>query len=133
VFAASATSMIGITPLLDAIALYGPNPSDLGPVKARVGLEAAAAEIVRAVSDSESPAGYVFRTIVENFGKITILKIFSGVFKADATLYNIGKSTSERLGPLHLVQGKTVEKVSEAHAGDIITVLKLKANTTRHT
>jgi len=133
VFAVSATSMIGLTPLLDAIALYGPNPSDLGPVKARLGLEAGAAEIARAVSDSEPPAGYVFRTIVENFGKITILKIFSGVFKSDATLYNIGKSTSERLGPLHLVQGKTVEKVSEAHAGDIIAVLKLKDTTTGDT
>lgn len=133
VFAASATSMIGITPLLEAIAAYAPNPADLGAVKALSSADPGAEEVERAVSDSESPAGYVFRTIVENFGKITILKIFSGTFRSDATLYNIGKSAQERLGPLHVVQGKTVEKVGEAHAGDIIAVLKLKETSTGDT
>lgn len=133
VFAASATSMIGIAPLLEAVAAYAPNPADLGAVKALTSADPGAEEVERAVTDSETPAGYVFRTIVENFGKITILKIFSGAFKSDATLYNIGKSAQERLGPLHLVQGKTVEKVGEAHAGDIIAVLKLKETSTGDT
>ncbi|MBX3279389.1 MAG: elongation factor G [Acidobacteria bacterium] len=133
VFAASATSMIGIAPLLEAVAAYAPNPADLGAVKALTSADPGAEEVERDVTDSETPAGYVFRTIVENFGKITILKIFSGAFKSDATLYNIGKSAQERLGPLHLVQGKTVEKVGEAHAGDIIAVLKLKETSTGDT
>lgn len=133
VFAASATTMIGIAPLLEAVAAYAPNPADLGAVKALSSADPGAEEVERDVSDSESPAGYVFRTIVENFGKITILKIFSGTFKSDATLYNIGKSAQERLGPLHVVQGKTVEKVGEAHAGDIIAVLKLKETSTGDT
>lgn len=133
VFATSATSMIGITPLLEAIVAYAPNPADLGPVRALSSPDPGAEEVEREVSDSESPAGYVFRTIVENFGKITILKIFSGTFKSDAMLYNIGKSAQERLGPLHVVQGKNVEKVSEAHAGDIIAVLKLKETITADT
>lgn len=133
VFAASATSMIGITPLLEAVAAYAPNPADLGPVKALTGPEPGAEEVEREVSDKEPPAGYVFRTIVENFGKITILKIFSGTFKSDATLFNISKGAQERLGPLHVIQGKSVEKISEAHAGDIIAVLKLKETATGDT
>jgi elongation factor G len=126
VFATSSASMVGVVTLLDAIAGYAPNPADLGPIKARTSAEADADEIERSVSDSESPGGYVFRTIVENFGKITLIKVWSGVFKSDATMYNIGKGSQERLGPLHVVQGKNMEKINEAHAGDIIAVTKLK-------
>ncbi len=133
VFAASSANMIGVATLLDAIVDYAPNPADLGPVKARAGAEPDSSEIERAVSDSESPAGYVFRTVVENFGKITILKVWSGVFKSDATMYNVGKSSAERLGPLHVVQGKNMEKITEAHAGDIIAVTKLKDTSTGDT
>jgi elongation factor G len=133
VFAVSSANMIGIVTLLDSIVDYAPNPADLGPIKARAGVEPDAAEIERAVSDAEPPAGYVFRTIVENFGKITILKIFSGIFKSDATMYNTGKGAAERLGPLHLVQGKNMEKIAEAHAGDIIAVTKLKDTSTGDT
>ncbi|MEP7271733.1 MAG: elongation factor G [Acidobacteriota bacterium] len=133
VFAASASTMVGISPILEAVSAFAPNPADLGAVKGFFGPEPESHEIERAVSDDEPPSGYVFRTIVENFGKITILKIFSGVFKSDASLYNINKASMERLGPLHLIQGKTVEKISEAHAGDIVAVLKLKDTTTGDT
>jgi elongation factor G len=133
VFAVSSTNMAGVMTLLDAIVDYAPNPADLGPVKAKSGSEAGAEEIERAVSDSESPAAYVFRTVVENFGKITIMKIWSGLIKSDATLYNIGKSAQERLGPLHLMQGKNIEKIAEAHAGDIVAVTKLKDTVTGDT
>jgi elongation factor G len=71
--------------------------------------------------------------VVENFGRITVLKIFSGVFKSDATLFNTNKNAAERLGPLHYVQGKQLEKVAEAHAGDIVAVSKLKETTTGDT
>jgi elongation factor G len=133
VFAASATSMVGVITLLDAIVDYAPNPSDLGPIKAKPSPYAVSEEIERAVSEGESPSAYVFRTVVENFGKITVMKVFSGAIKSDATLYNIGKGAQERLGPLHFVQGKNIEKIQEAHAGDIIAVTKLKDTATGDT
>ncbi len=133
VFATSATSLIGITPLLDAIAEFAPYPSDLGAVKAHPDPDHVADEVERAVGDSEAPAAYVFKTIVENFGSITLMKVFSGVVKSDATLLNIRTGNQERLGPLHVVQGKSVEKISEAHAGDIVAVLKLKETKTGDT
>ncbi len=133
VFAASSANLIGVMTLLDAIVDYAPNPADLGPVKAKAGAESGAEEIERAVSDGDSPSAYVFRTVVENFGKITIMKIWSGLIKSDATLYNTGKGAVERLGPLHLVQGKNIEKIAEAHAGDIVAVTKLKDTVTGDT
>jgi elongation factor G len=133
VFAASSISLAGVVTLLDAIVDYAPNPADLGSVKAKAGAETGAEEIERAVSDSESPAAYVFRTVVENFGKLIVMKIWSGSIKSDATLYNIGKGAQERLGPLHLMQGKNIEKIAEAHAGDIVAVTKLKDTGTSDT
>src|SRR5687768_16676086 len=39
----------------------------------------------------------------------------------------------ERLGALHVVQGKQLDKVSEVHAGDIIACVKLKETQTGDT
>jgi elongation factor G len=133
VFAASSANLIGVMTLLEAIVDYAPNPAELGPVKGKANAKPGAEEIERAVADSEPPAAYVFRTVVENFGKITIMKVWSGVVKSDATLYNLGKAAQERLGPLHVVQSKNLEKIQEAHAGDIIAVTKLKDTATGDT
>ncbi len=133
VFALSSANLIGIATLLDAIVDYAPNPADLGAVKGKANAETGADEVERAVADGGSPAAYVFRTVVENFGKITIMKVWSGVVKSDATLFNTGKGAAERLGPLHVIQGKTIEKIAEAHAGDIIAVTKLKDTATGDT
>lgn len=133
VFAVSSANMVGISTLLDAIVDYAPNPADLGGVKAHAGVDPTSDDVVRNVGDSEFPAAYVFRTVVENFGKITLMKIWSGVVKSDATLQNVGKASAERLGPLHVMQGKALEKITEAHAGDIVAVTKLKDTTTGDT
>lgn len=133
VFAVSSVNMTGVSTLLDAIVDYAPNPADLGGVKAHDGVDPVSDDVVRNVGDSEFPAAYVFRTVVENFGKITLMKIWSGVVKSDATLQNIGKSSAERLGPLHVMQGKALEKITEAHAGDIVAVTKLKETSTGDT
>lgn len=133
VFAVSASNLIGVATLLDAIVDYAPNPADLGAVKGRASADAGADETERAVADSGAPAAYVFRTVAESFGKITVMKVWSGVVKSDATLYNINKGAAERLGPLHTIQGKTIEKVAEAHAGDIIAITKLKDTATGDT
>lgn len=126
VFAASSANLTGISSLLDAIADYAPNPADIGKVKAHADFDPSSPELERAVTDSETASGYVFRTLVENFGKITMIKVWSGVFKSDANMFNVNKGSQERLGPVHVILGKNLEKIAEAHAGDIIAVTKLK-------
>jgi elongation factor G len=131
VFAVSAGTLVGVASLLDAIIEYAPDPSVVGVVEGLTGPGGDRAE--RIVSDEEPIAGYVFRSVMESFGRITVFKIVSGVFKSDATVFNITKGASERLGPLHCVQGKALEKIPEAHAGDIVAVSKLKETTTGDT
>ena len=133
VFAASAATLVGVTTLMDAIVAHAPTPADRGSVKGRASNDADAAEVEFHTSDGDPISGYVFRTVAESFGKITIFKIFSGVFKSDANVYNSRKGASERLGPLHYVMGKTIEKVPEAHVGDIVAVSKLKETSTGDT
>ena len=48
-------------------------------------------------------------------------------------MLNSTRNTSERLGALHAIEGKQLDKISEAHAGDIIACVKLKETQTGDT
>src|SRR5205823_14947566 len=61
------------------------------------------------------------------------MKIISGRVKSDATVQNTTRGTAERLGALHSMQGKQLDKIDEASAGDIIAVVKLKETQTGDT
>ena len=133
VMACAAFNNIATHSLMDAIVAYLPCPSDFGTVKGSASIEPDTEEVVRKISDHEPYSAFVFRTIAEQFGKITMFKIYSGVIKTDATVFNITKNASERLGPIHVIQGNKMEKITEAHAGDIIAVTKLKETATGDT
>ena len=48
-------------------------------------------------------------------------------------MLNATHGTMERLGALHAIQGKQLDKIPEAHAGDIIACVKLKETRTGDT
>jgi elongation factor G len=133
IFFASGMQNIGIQPLLNAVAELAPAPDELGPAEGHP--DADSDEVVtREISSSGPFSALVFKTVADPFaGRITVFRIYSGSVKSDATVFNVTKNTSERLGPLHVIQGKNLEKLSEAHAGDIVAVTKLKETTTGDT
>ncbi len=112
VFAGASTLLSGIYPLLESIVSFAPHPE---------------------IRDAAPLSAHVFRTISESFGRITLCKLKSGVFGSDVTLLNNQKNTMERLGPLHVMTGKNLEKVQSAHSGDIIAISKLKDTLTGDT
>ncbi len=57
----------------------------------------------------------------------------TGVVKNDANLQNLTRSTAERLAHISSPQGKTLQPVTELHAGDIGAVAKLKETLTGDT
>ncbi|HVF91858.1 MAG TPA: elongation factor G [Blastocatellia bacterium] len=133
IFAASASLNIGIQPLLTEIVELGPAPDELGPVKGHPSADSDEV-IEREVNNLAPVSGYVFKTIADPFaGRITVMKLISGTLKSDVTCYNAVKNTQERLGPLHVLLGKSLEKIPEAKAGDIIAVTKLRETTTGDT
>jgi translation elongation factor EF-G len=86
-------------------------------------------------ADDEAPLSvYVFRTNVDPFaGRLSFLKICSGVLKTDSTILNFNRGNTERLAHLAIPQGKTPIEVPELHAGDIGVVAKLKETVTGDT
>jgi elongation factor G len=134
VFVCSASLCIGADPLLEAIVQLAPAPPDLGAASGRLGIGAEAPEVQRPMSDDQPYSALVFKTIADPFaGRITLFKVYSGIMKSDMTAYNITRNVQERLGPIHIMQGKQMEKVAEVHAGDIAAVSKLKETVTGDT
>lgn len=132
VFCASAAHNVGSRPLLDAIVELFPKPTERAPVPAKkLGSE----EKVEIPVDPNGPAAaFVFKTLADPFaGRITLLKVYSGVLKSDSTVKNLSTGGEERLGALQIYQGKQHESVGEVYAGDICGVLKLRNTTTGHT
>jgi elongation factor G len=131
ILAASATLNIGVPQVLDAIVDFFP-----APTRRKVhGVHPKTKEPVeRAVSSQEPLAAYVFKTVADPFtGRISMLRIYSGVMKSDTQYYNQSKEKPEKFGPLQALQGKATTPLGEAQAGDLIAVTKLKETTTGDT
>jgi len=134
VFLAAALSASGMAPLLDALVELAPSPLDKRVVSGREGIGPDAPRVERLITDEAPYAAFVFKTIADPFaGRITLFKVYSGILKSDMTAFNVTRGVQERLGPLHVVQGKQLEKVPELHAGDIGAVTKLRETRTGDT
>jgi elongation factor G len=121
---------IGVQPMLDAIATYLPSPADR-PYR---GSGKDGAEVMRAASEKDPSAAFVWKTIADPFaGRITMFRVVSGSLKSDSTVWNKSKDAQERLGALVLLQGKTQTTVPEIKAGDLGAVAKLKDTLTNDT
>ena len=131
VFAVSTTTLVGLSTLLDHIVEFAPNPA---AHEAEHGKNDRGEPESRKYSSSEPFSAYCFRTIADPFaGRINVIKVISGKVATDATVYNSSRGASERLGALHSIQGKQLDKVPEANAGDIVACVKLKETQTGDT
>jgi len=129
---ASGLGNIGSDRILDFATDFLPAASDRPPVKAAPGANGEPA--TRRAADSEPLSFYVFKTVSDAFaGRISFLKIFSGVLKNEASVQNFTRNTAEKLSHISVMQGKTVTAVPELHAGDIGVVAKLKETLTGDT
>ncbi|MBI4470700.1 MAG: elongation factor G [Acidobacteria bacterium] len=134
VFFSSGILNIGVPPILDAIVTEAPSPIDAGEVAGRLGPNEDSPEIKRPIADDQPYSAFVFKTLADPFaGRITLFKVCSGVIKSDMPVFNATRNAQERLGPTHIVQGKTLEKIAELHSGDIGAVTKLRETFTNDT
>jgi elongation factor G len=132
VFAGSAIQNIGTHLLLDAFISYFPNPKERGGVKAKD--PKSGKEIVLKGESSEPFCALVFKTMTDPYvGRISYLRVFSGVFRPDAVYYNAAKEKEEKVAGIFSFKGKQQENLTEAHAGDICVVTKLSVTTTNDT
>jgi len=128
VLCTSASANIGVQPLIDAIVAYVQSPAERGLPATQA---ASDAPVSVQASESGPLAAFVWKTVADPFaGRITLLRVVSGTLQADSTVQNITRDTSERLGHLMLLQGKTQTGVPQIKAGDLGAVAKLKETLT---
>jgi elongation factor G len=78
-------------------------------------------------------AAQVFKTINDQYGRISYLRIWSGVLKSDSRVFNAQAGEEERIGNVFSPRGKEQINMTEAQAGDIVGVVKLSHTQTGHT
>ena len=121
----------GMYTLMVDIVKYLPSPEK----RECTGINAKTNEVYPANYDFAKPkSAYVFKTIVDPFiGKYSLIKVNSGVLKADDVLYNQHNDVEEKIGKLYVLRGNKPEEVTELHAGDIGALAKLSKVTTTDT
>ena len=134
-YSGSAIDNIGIVPLINAIVDLSPSPMNRASRAPLEGLHPDTGEAVTRRAIREDPlSGIVFKTLIDPFvGRLSFLRIMSGVLHADSTVFNSSRSSREKCGHLYAVTGKRHVALSSAGAGDIVAIGKLKDTQTGDT
>jgi elongation factor G len=133
IFCASALHNVAAHPILDAIVELLPNPAESTVVmEVEDGKDQPSS---RVKINPKSPfSAFVFKTFVDPYaGRVNLFRVITGVMKADHSVLNVNKGTSEKIGTISALQGKTANAVPEVSAGDIASVAKLKDTQTNDT
>jgi elongation factor G len=124
VLCTSAYQNIGSDQLLNFLAEHFPAPAEHAPLH---GKSQSGEEITREIKDSAPLSAFVFKTVADPFaGRVSYFKVCSGVIKNDEHLQNFRTGSEERLAHLGVLMGKTIQPVTELHAGDLGAVAKLR-------
>ena len=118
----SAVNCIGSLMLMDYIADLLPNPME-GNYHKATRQDGETEDFV--VSPGGVPTAYVFKTISDQYGKYSMIKVLSGVITSDLPLVNARTGAAEKLGRLYKMTGKKAEEVKELTCGDIGAIGKM--------
>ena len=125
VLCGSALKNKGVQPLLDGIVSYLPAPTDVKPV---VGFNPKTEEEETRHADKNEPfCALAFKIITDpHVGKLTYLRIYSGVLRKGDTVYNSKSKKYERIGRLMQMHANKREEHQSVSAGDIVAAIGLK-------
>ncbi len=114
----SATSGVGTKTLLDTLVSLAPNPQE-GPAWTTTEGDAFP------VTPSGAPVGYVFKTLSDQYGKYSYVKVLSGTLTPDLPMLNPRTGSTEKLGRLYAMRGAKATEVKELVCGDIGAIGKM--------
>jgi elongation factor G len=131
VFVAAGGKNLGVSCLMDAIVEYAPSPLEAGEV---TGTDAAGEPATRKPDEGARFSALVFKTTADPFvGRMTVMRVFSGMAKNDQVVYNAAKGKTEKLSHMFIPKGKGQEPVTEVGPGDIVAIAKLNVTNTNDT
>jgi elongation factor G len=122
----------GIQPLLDAVIDYLPSPLDVPPVH---GIDPRTEnELSRRPELDEPFAALAFKVMSDPYvGKLTYIRVYSGVMKQGDRVLNTTTGKAERAGRILQMHANHREERDELGAGEIAAIVGLKATTTGDT
>ena len=133
VLTGSAFKNKGVQPMLDAVTRYLPSPLD---VEAIVGTDMNDAEVAvtRKPDNAEPFSALAFKIMTDpHLGKLTFIRVYSGVLETGSTILNSAKNRKERIGKIYQMHANKREERDNVGAGMIVAVMGLKDTTTGET
>ncbi len=122
----------GIQPLLDAVVDYLPSPLEVPAIEGHH--PKTHAVVKREASDFEPLSALAFKIASDPyFGKLTFIRVYSGVLKKGQNAYNPRTHKRERLGRILELHANHREEVEALYAGEIGGIAGLKQITTGDT
>jgi elongation factor G len=113
----------GVQLLLDAVVDYLPAPTEVPPIK---GTLPDGSEAVRKSSDEEPFSALAFKITSDQFGRLTFIRVYSGVLQKGTYVYNATKDKKERVSRLIVLKSNDRIEVDELRAGDLGAAVGLK-------
>ena len=122
VLCGSGVTCLGSLMLMDHIVELLPNPVQGNYQKATTA-DGSTEEFV--VSPGGVPCAFVWKTVSDQYGKYSYIKVLSGEITSDTTLVNARTGDTEKLGRLYTVCGKKATEVKALSCGDIGAIGKM--------
>ncbi|TFH07362.1 MAG: elongation factor G [Candidatus Atribacteria bacterium] len=122
----------GVRRLLDAVVDYLPSPLDLPPVIGTC--TESDLELLRKPQDTAPLAALAFKVQADkHMGKLTYVRVYSGVLEAGAHVYNSSRDKMQRVGRLFEMHANDREAVDALQAGHVGAVVGLAETRTGDT
>ncbi|TRY19929.1 elongation factor G [Tessaracoccus rhinocerotis] len=123
----------GVQPLLDAVVAYLPSPLDVPAIDGfKPGDEEV--ELHRQPSNDEPLAALAFKVAADpHLGRLTYVRVYSGVLQTGSQVMNSVKGRKERIGKIYQMHANKREEIESIGAGMICAVMGLKDTTTGDT
>jgi elongation factor G len=126
-FCGSAFKNKGVQQLLDGVIDYLPAPTEVPPIKGIIpDAPEGENEVERHADDDEPFAALAFKIMSDKFGRLTFIRVYSGVVKTGTYVLNAAKNKRERVSRLIILKADDRQEVDELRAGDLGAVLGLK-------
>lgn len=113
----------GVQLLLDAVVDYLPAPIDVPPIQ---GTLPDGNTALRRADDQEPTSALAFKIMADPYGRLTFIRVYSGILKKGSYVFNSSKGKKERISRLIVLKADDRIEVDELRAGDLGAALGLK-------
>ncbi len=121
----------GVQKLLDAVIDLMPAPTDIEAIK---GVTPDGDEETRPSDDTAPFSALAFKIMTDPYvGRLSFIRVYSGVLNAGTTVLNATKKQRERIGRILQMHANHREDIETVYSGDIAAVVGLKNSTTGDT